>query len=142
MNTDATTDIIAVFIPITAIVFGVACAIVCIVAAHRQRMQRAELRHRERLAAIEKGLEVAPDPPEFDAGAGRRPRFLLRGLVLVFGGITLTVAIKQLPGPVPYLFGMIPTAIGLGYLVYYLIEGRRESRTATQDSVADGAPGR
>src|SRR5208282_3211379 len=107
-------DIVAIFIPITAIIFGVACAIVSIIVGHRQRMQRAELRHRERLAAIDKGLELPPDPPDFNTDGGRRrPRFLLRGLVLVFLGISLTVAMLQLPGSVPYLFGLIPAAVGL-----------------------------
>jgi len=136
-------DIVAIFIPITAIIFGVACAIVSIIVGHRQRMQRAELRHRERLAAIDKGLELPPDPPDFNTDGGRRrPRFLLRGLVLVFLGISLTVAMLQLPGSVPYLFGLIPAAVGLGYLVYYLIEGRRESSLASPGSPADAAPSR
>ncbi|HXQ32071.1 MAG TPA: DUF6249 domain-containing protein [Steroidobacteraceae bacterium] len=132
-------DIVAVFIPITAIIFGVSCAIVSIIVGHRQRMQRAELRHRERLAAIDKGLELPPDPPDFDANRAR-PRFLLRGLVLIFLGISLTIAMLQLRGSVPYLFGMIPAAVGLGYLVYYFIEGRRESSPTAPGSLADGSP--
>ncbi|HXQ63654.1 MAG TPA: DUF6249 domain-containing protein [Steroidobacteraceae bacterium] len=135
------TDMVAVFIPITAIMFGVACAIVSIVVTHRQRMQRAELRHRERLAAIEKGLELPPDPPDSDASGGRRrPRFLLRGLVLLFVGIALTVAMQQLPGNAPYLFGTIPGAIGLGYLIYYFIEGRREPGPGAPAAPANGTP--
>jgi hypothetical protein len=129
---------LGLLVPIIAIIFGVAVAIVAIVAAHRQRMQRAELRHRERLAAIEKGLELPPDPPDVDAnGALRRPRFLLRGLVLLFVGITLTLAMEQLHESVPYLFGMIPAAAGLGYLIYYYIEGRREPSPAATGSPPD-----
>jgi hypothetical protein len=135
-------QIVGVFIPIVAIVLGVSVAIVSIVTAHRQRMQRADFRHRERLAAIDKGLELPPDPPDFDTnGALRRPRFLLRGLVLVFVGITLTLALLQLPEAVPYLFGMIPTAVGVGYVLYYVIEGRRESSLQAKGSPPDASPG-
>ena len=60
------TDIMALMIPIFGIVFGVGVAIVTIVTAHREKVKRAELRHRERLAAIEKGIELPPDPPDLD----------------------------------------------------------------------------
>ena len=119
--------VIAVFVPIIAIIFGVAVAIVSIVGAHRQRMQRAEFRHRERLAAIEKGLELPGDPPEIETAPSRRPRHLLRGLVLVFGGAALTAAFRQGQGEdFPYLYGLIPVAAGVAYLIYYFIEGRHE----------------
>ena len=120
-------DVIAVSIPVVAIIFGVAVAIVSIVAAHRQRMQRAELRHRERIAAIEKGLELPADPPEIDTSPARRPRHLLRGLILVFVGSALTAAFYQTHGSdFPYLYGLIPVAAGIAYLIYYFIEGRHE----------------
>jgi hypothetical protein len=43
---------LVLMIPILAIALGVTIAIVAINAAHRERTQRADLRHRERLAAI------------------------------------------------------------------------------------------
>ena len=120
-------DVIAVFIPVVAIIFGVAVAIVSIVVAHRQRMQRAELRHRERIVAIEKGMELPADPPEIETSPTRRPRHLLRGLVLVFVGSALTAAFYQTHGSdFPYLYGLIPVAAGIAYLIYYFIEGRHE----------------
>ena len=120
-------DDIAVLIPIVAIIFGVAVAIVAIQAAHRQRMQRADLRHRERIAAIEKGLELPVDPPEIDTAPPRRPRHLLVALVLMFVGAALTVALYQTNAEhFPYLYGLIPVAAGVAYLIYYLIEGRHE----------------
>ena len=57
----------ALMIPILGIVMGVGIAIIAILTAHREKQKRVELRHRERLAAIEKGIELAPDP-EPDAG--------------------------------------------------------------------------
>ena len=54
-------------IPIFGIVFGVGVAIVSIVVNHREKVKRAELRHRERIVALEKGL--AQGAPE-TAGVG------------------------------------------------------------------------
>ena len=120
-------DEIAVLIPVVAIIFGVAVAIVSILAAHRQRMQRAELRHRERIAAIEKGLELPIDPPEVGLAPARRPRHLLWGLVLALGGVALTAAFYQMGGgDFPYLYGLIPVAVGIAYVIYYIVEGRDE----------------
>ena len=134
--------IIGVFIPIVAIVGGGAVAIASIAAAHRQRMQRADLRHRERLAAIEKGLELPPDPAERDrAPVVRRPRHLLRGLVLLFGGIALTVALAQdRAAEHSYLFGLLPAAVGLAYLIYYFVEGKHESARALGTPPAESSP--
>ena len=59
-------EMLALIIPIFGIVFGVGVAIVAIVAGHRESVKRAELRHRERMAALEKGIELPPEP-DFDA---------------------------------------------------------------------------
>jgi hypothetical protein len=126
--------IVGVFIPIIAIVCGIAVAIVGMLATHRQRMQRYELRHRERLAAIEKGFELPPDPPEVEPKAGDDARFLRHGLVLLAIGVTVTAAMIQIPDKdLPWLFGFIPGAIGLAYLIYYVIRTRFAAR--------DTAPG-
>jgi len=120
-------EVIAVFIPIVAIIFGVGVAVVYMVGAHRLRLQRADFRHRERLAAIEKGLELPADPPENDTPPSRRPRHLLRGLVLLLVGAALTAAFYQRhEDGFPYLYGLIPVAAGLAYLIYYVLEGRHE----------------
>ncbi len=122
--------VLGVMIPIVAIIFGVGIGVVWVIAAHRQRMQRADFRHRERLAAIDKGLELPPDPMDADPNATvRRPRHLLRGLVLLLVGLALTAALGQ-TGAEGYLFGLIPAAAGLGYLIYYLVEGRHEAARA------------
>jgi len=126
--------VIGVMIPIIAIIFGVGIGVVWVIAAHRQRMQRADFRHRERLAAIDKGLELPPDPMDADPNAtARRPRHLLRGLVLLLVGLALTAALGQ-TGSEGYLFGLIPAAAGLGYLLYYIIEGRHEAARALGDT--------
>jgi hypothetical protein len=132
--------VIGVFIPIVAILAGIAVAIVAMLTGHRQRLQRAELRHRERLAAIDKGFELPPDPPDLDTRRGDPSRFLRQGLVLVAIGGTVTAAMMQLPDKdVPYLFGLVPAAIGIAYLVYYVISGRQVPRE-TPPASGPGAP--
>ena len=119
-------DSVAVMIPIFGIVFGIAVAIVAIVTAHRQKMQRAELRHKERLAAIDKGLELPPDAgdPE-DAGKRSRSGSLRSGLIGLGVGIVLYFALDRVAGEEVALFGLIPAAIGLANLIFYFIEGRK-----------------
>ena len=133
--------VIGVMIPIVVVIFGTAVAIVAIYAAHRQRLQRAEFRHRERLAALEKGLELPPDPAESETPVARRPRHLLRGLVLLLGGGALTAAFYQSnSSDFPYLYGLLPVAAGIAYLLYYFIEGRHETPAA--NGTAPGLPPR
>jgi hypothetical protein len=132
--------VVGVFIPIIAIVAGIAVAIVGMLANHRQRLQRAELRHRERLAAIDKGLELPPDPPDVDPRAGDDTRFLRHGLVLVAIGVTVTAAMMQIPDKdVPWLFGFIPAAIGIAYLLYFVIR-LRLAAPATRPAPAPDRP--
>ena len=76
------TEKIALMIPILAILLGVATAIIAIVTSHREKQKRVELRHRERLAAIEKGIELTPDP-EPDAGV-KKTGSLKTGLTGIF----------------------------------------------------------
>lgn len=135
---------IGLFVPIVAIVCGVSVAIAAILAAHRQRMQRADLRHRERLAAIEKGLELPADPAEIDpTSVLRRPRHLLRGLVLLLGGIALSIALAlDRAADHSYLFGLLPAAVGLAYLIYYFLEGKHEAARAIGSPPAELPPGR
>jgi len=119
-------DNVAVMIPIFGIVFGIAVAIVAIVTSHRQKMQRADLRHKERLAAIDKGLELPPETedPE-DAGKRSRSGSLRSGLIGLAVGIVLYFALDRLASDDIALFGLIPAAIGLANLIFYFIEGRK-----------------
>jgi Domain of unknown function (DUF6249) len=116
----------ALLIPILGIVFGIGVAIVSIIAAHRQKMQRVELRHKERLVAMEKGLEPPAEleDPDF-TGKRSRSGALRSGLIGLAVGIVLYFAIDRVAGDEIALFGLIPAAIGLANLVFYFIEGRK-----------------
>jgi hypothetical protein len=132
--------VVGVFIPIVAILAGIGVAIVGMLTAHRQRLQRNELRHRERLAAIDKGFELPPDPPDAEPKAGDDARFLRHGLVLLAIGVTVTAAMIQIPDKdLPWLFGFIPGAIGIAYLVYFAIRARLAARGTPPGPGPNGA---
>jgi hypothetical protein len=114
----------ALMIPILGIVLGVGIAIVAIIAAHREKQKRVELRHRERLAAIEKGIELAPDP-EPDAGV-KKTSSLKSGLSGVFIGALLYFALDRVVNEDVALFGLIPAALGIATLISYFVENLKK----------------
>ena len=116
-------ELLALFIPILGIVFGVGVAIVSIVTGHRERVKRAELRHRERIAALEKGIDLPPEP-EVDA-PNKRAGSLKSGLMGLFIGIVLYFALRQVAGDDVALFGLIPAAIGVANLISYFVEKKK-----------------
>lgn len=113
----------ALMIPILGIVLGVGIAIIAIVTSHREKQKRVELRHRERLAAIEKGVELTPDP-EPDAGV-KKSSTLKSGLSGVFVGAVLYFALDRVASEDVALFGLVPAALGLATLISYFVENRK-----------------
>lgn len=117
-------DSIAVFIPIVAIMFGIGIAAVSIISAHYQKVQRHELRHKERLAAMEKGIELPPELSESVEDV-KKSSGLRSGLIALGVGIALFFALRGVAGSDVALFGLIPAAVGIAQLLYYFIEGRK-----------------
>jgi hypothetical protein len=117
-----------VLVSIVAIVvtLGLPLAILSIhiVMNHRNRRRLMELHHIERMAAIERGLELPEFPIALLAGSRRRSTSLLPGLIWAFAGIAVMVAMRS-TGDNEGLIGLVPTAVGLAYLVYYFAEGRK-----------------
>jgi Domain of unknown function (DUF6249) len=120
-------------IPIFGIVFGVgvplSIPILIVILHHRTRRELIERYHAERMAAIERGMDLPPWTPEFlEVPTRRRPRTsLLPGLIWFFMGIALLLFFIDLSGrdvEAPRYLGLIPMAVGLAYLVYYFVEGR------------------
>jgi Domain of unknown function (DUF6249) len=116
-------EVLALLIPISMIVLGVAVAIVAIVTAHRRRVLRSELRHKERMAALEKGMELPPDPVEADTGG--KPGGLRSGIGGILVGVVLYLALRGVTDEDVALFGLIPAAFGLASLVSYIVESRK-----------------
>ncbi|NWF91153.1 MAG: hypothetical protein HXY50_17035 [Ignavibacteriaceae bacterium] len=109
-------ETLAVMIPITAIMGGIAIAIVGIIMSARKK----ELEHKERIIAMEKGMAV-PEPPKVE----RRPAYKSNrtgGFVMTLIGIALTVALWTAAGATGGVWGFIPFAIGIGLLIASAVE--------------------
>ncbi len=123
-----TEDMLGELIPIVAIVFGTSIALLNLLLDYRKKRSIFELHHRERLASIEKGMDVPPLPPElFESQRSRRPRtagdFLRRGLVWTFVGAAVVGSLTLEHHDGAY-YGLIPLAVGVANLVYYAVHAR------------------
>jgi hypothetical protein len=125
------TDHIALLIPITAVVMGLSLAMLGLWLDYRKKSEIFALHHRERMAAIDKGMEVPPLPPELFQRHGRAPSdSLRRGLVWLLIGGALTIALYFEHGR-GALYGLIPMAAGLANLIYYYLRPRSPDSTPT-----------
>ena len=115
----------AVVLPIVAIVGGISFAAYSLYLRVRRQREALQLYHAERMAAIEKGIELPPLPPGhlYDGDYGttysgdyRRWR-RGRGLTLIFVGAAVTVAMWQVNRDSSFWWGFIIIAWGLGQLV-------------------------
>ena len=126
-------------VPLVAIMFGVgvplSIPIIWIVLNYRKRRRLMELHHTERMAAIERGMEIPPLPLELIDGQSKRRRSsLLPGLVWFFIGLAVLVGSISIGDDMPIMGGLIPLGIGLAYLIYYAVEGRHtEARQLEQE---------
>jgi hypothetical protein len=125
-------------VPLVAICVPLSIPIVWIVLNYRKRRRLMELHHTERMAAIERGMELPPLPLELiDGRSARRRSSLLPGLVWFFIGLAVIVGsmlMGEMDEEVPIIGGLIPLGIGLAYLIYYGVEGRHaEARQLEQD---------
>ena len=120
---------IAVMIPVVAIVMGIGLALVSVIAQHRTRVKALEQRHRERMAAIEKGIELPPDlasDSADDGGRGKKPasRYLLQGLICLGIGAALLVSSFTIMPAELQLPGGVLVAIGAALIIFYVAIGR------------------
>ncbi len=108
-------------------------------AAHREwlRHKRRELIHRERLAAIEKGVELPPLDQEQKRSSWNVQRtLLLAGMIWLSLGIAVFVTLSaviaspanaklDIPPGIQWI-GLGPAAIGVSHLVVYLTGKKKE----------------
>jgi hypothetical protein len=122
------TDQIAVFIPIVAIVMGIGIGMLSLYLNYRKKRDIYELHHKERMAAIEKGMELPPLPMEFfrdPKDSGRRsPEGRLRsGLVLTLVGAAISFALYNSSNGShdSWVWGLIPAAVGVANLIVWAV---------------------
>ena len=134
--------IIGVFIPIVAIVMGIGIAMLTVFLNYRKRKEMFALYHQERMAAIEKGIELPPLPDAF-FDEDRKPRSPHRGmavgLIWSFVGLALLVALYFNEQGTVALFALIPIAVGLAYLIYYFAVGKKEAEVLEAERKAKAA---
>lgn len=140
------TDIVPIFGILIGWGMPVAAVIVWIVLNYRKRRRLMELHHAERMAAIERGMDVPPLPLELLGGSARRRRTsLLPGLVWLFVGLAITggMLLANADDDLPWMIGLIPLGIGAAYLIYYFAEGKKiEARLLEHDLNHRGGEGR
>jgi uncharacterized protein DUF6249 len=135
-------------IPIFGIVIpiggGLAALVVWFTLNYHKRRKLMELHHVERMAAIERGMDIPPLPIELIDGRStpkRRRTALLPGLVWFFIGLAFVLGILagDADGDMPMFVGLVPLGIGLAYLIYYFVEGRKvEARWLEHDLAQRG----
>jgi len=115
----------ALLIPIISVTVSLGALIVWIVVWYRRRKLEIDCRHKERMAAIEKGLELPPESLPQPEQMAPRSRYLLRGLIWLGVGLAITFGVHERFGTQTGSFGWIAVAVGAAYLIYYFVEERR-----------------
>ena len=133
--------VLAMLIPLVSVTVSVGALIVWIVVWYRRRMREVDCRHQERMAAIEKGLELPPEPVSPPPQMPPRSRYLLRGLIWLGVGLAITLGVHdwlrdQMGGA-----GWIAVAVGAAYLIFYVVEGLRPSVPKREEPASGGDPG-
>jgi len=120
-------DIVALLIPITLIFMSLLIPIVFSIVDYKRRRDLVEANHKERMAAIERGMELPALPDSFyqSIKPARRSSYLLPGLIWLFIGLGLFVALGALAGEDVRMIGLVPAGVGVAFLIYYLVEGRK-----------------
>jgi len=133
-------DIVPLFVVFFAVGLPLSIPIVFLVLSYRRRVRLVELHHAERMAAIERGMDLPPLPIELLEGRSKRRRrsSLLPGLVWLFVGIAVLIAVRTVARD-ESLFGLIPTAVGLAYLIYYAVEGRKIEARLLESELSEKA---
>ncbi len=119
-------EVLGVMIPIIAIMGGIIIAIVSIIIGGRKK----ELEHKERLLAMEKGIEI-PQPAKPEC----RPAYKSNrsaGFVMTLLGIAITIANWVVAGPRGGVWGFIPLAIGIGLLISSAVEKNEIEKKETR----------
>jgi hypothetical protein len=122
---------------ILAVTVSLGALIVWIVVWHRRRVHEADCRHKERMAAIEKGLDLLPESAPQREQMPVRSRTLLRGLIWLGVGLAIKLGARDLSPPSLNGLGWIPIAVGAAYLIFYFVEGRNTSSKGDESASGD-----
>ncbi len=134
-------SIVAMMIPIISIILIFGTIMLRLWVEYRNKRELFQLYHAERLAAIEKGIELPPLPPGYlvgqRSGLPTPAHYLRNGLVLLLIGGALCVALYASAGPENAWWGLLPAAVGAANLLFYALTGRKLPR---QPGGSEGGP--
>jgi Domain of unknown function (DUF6249) len=131
-------------IPILAIVLGITCAMFGMYLDFRKKRDFVQLYHAERMAAIEKGIELPPLPEEYFSGRSGRhsspARTRRTGLILLFLGIAIMLGLWTggQDGDTFWL-GIVPVGLGLAFLLAAVFEFRELRRSSGGEPPLSGS---
>lgn len=117
--------------PFLVAIAAMAVPIVAIITNFFQRQHLLRAWHHQRMAAIEKGIELPTIPPELSAAfsegsceSAKKPEhYLLTGLILIAVGAGVVVLLhmmRHMTGIDFAAVGVIPGLIGVAFVLYYL----------------------
>lgn len=132
-------ELIGLAIGFVAVIMGCGIPIVAIYLEYRKRKDIFVLYHQERMAAIEKGIELPPLPEGYaegvtgEDGKASKPRSPASGfgagMIWLLTGLALMVALYFNGKGAVTLYGMIPVALGLAYLINYFAITKKAAGT-------------
>ena len=139
--------VLAMRIPIIAIVGAFASGMFAVYHRAQRQREMLQLYHAERMAAIEKGIELPPLPPEVfqDQDGGHHGKRYLgrsryRGVITLLVGVAVTLALRQSPGvSTPWWWGLVIVAVGLGQLLTGYLERDNASAASAGPSAQPGS---
>jgi len=138
MSNETLIPALGLLIPIISVTVSLGALIVWIVVWYRRRMHEVDCRHKERMAAIEKGLELPPESLPQPQPVPPRSRYLLRGLIWLGVGLAITFGGQDwLRAPLGGA-GWIAVAVGVAYLIFYFVEGRTASAPKSEEPAPGG----
>lgn len=108
-------------IAIAAIVMGIGFAMFSLYLHSRRKREFLQMHHAERMAAIEKGIELPPVPPQFfhDSPAVVGAYYCYRwrsGVGTLLVGAAIMIALREQGGH-GYWWGLVVIAVGVGRII-------------------------
>jgi len=130
-------------IPITAIVMGIGIGMLGLWTEHKRKSQLMEQLHRERMAAIEKGIELPPMTLDThalanakSASAPNTAKVVRFGVFMLTLGIVLYFGLETVGAEAAAVFGLIPATLGVANLVYATVLFNKEGKAEAEKSRA------
>ena len=121
---------VGMLIPIISIVMGIGMGAWTVYLSYRKRREMFALYHQERMAAIEKGVELPPMPEDFFKEEGKRhsPHSkLLTGLILLFLGLAIFIAMYFTSQGANSLWSLIFIGMGAAFLIFYFAVDKKRA---------------